>query len=119
MNRESNILNRVRLAVSRAGGRLFRNNVGLFTTINGDKIRTGLTVGSADLIGWSPMIITQEMVGRQVAVFLSIEIKTAKGRPSKSQIIWRDVVLKAGGVAGIARSGDEALAIIQKGISSE
>lgn len=70
------------------GGRLFRNNVGVAWTGRVSKlkdgsilietpraIRYGLCVGSSDLIGWMPVVITQEMVGLQVAMFTACEAK--------------------------------------------
>lgn len=71
----------------------------------------GLAKGSADLIGWTTRTITPEMVGTQVAVFTSIEVKTPTGRLRPEQKQWLDVVQAAGGIAGVARSVDEALRI--------
>jgi hypothetical protein len=39
-----------------------------------------LCKGSADLIGYRTITITPDMVGQQVAVFTSIEVKTPTGR---------------------------------------
>jgi hypothetical protein len=63
-------------------------------------LHAGLTTGCADLIGW---------YGPR---FLSIEVKGPRGRPSIEQLIWRDNVLRAGGIAGIVRSVDEARALL-------
>ena len=64
----------------------------------------GLCKGSADLIGWTSRTITEEMVGQQVAIFTSIEVKTATGRTRPEQQQWLDAVAKAGGIAAVARS---------------
>ena len=64
----------------------------------------GLCKGSADLIGWTSRTITEEMVGQQVAIFTSIEVKTPTGRIRPEQKTWLDAVLKAGGIAAVARS---------------
>ena len=112
---ETNILKRVMLEISSAC-RVFRNNVGLFTTDNGDKIRTGLCKGSSDLIGWASVEVTPEMVGARVGLFVGIEIKSARGRPSSEQTNFINQVNGAGGVAFIARSPDEALAKLTQGI---
>lgn len=106
--RESTIQNKIRVAVSRLGSRLFRNNVGVATTESGHTIRFGLCKGSSDLIGWTPVEITQEMVGQQVAVFTAVEVKTPKGRVSKEQQAFLDAVLDAGGIGTVARSAEEA-----------
>ena len=69
---------------------------------------TGLARGSADLIGLRTVTITPEMVGQQVAVFTSIEVKTAKGRATAEQQNWLHMVRSLGGIAGIARSVRDA-----------
>jgi hypothetical protein len=52
------------------------------------------------------------MVGQQVAVFTSIEVKAAKGRLKPEQKQWIEVVQAAGGFAGVARSVEDVLQII-------
>lgn len=103
MRTEANILQAVRLYASKLGLRLFRNNVGLFTTNTGRKVRTGLCKGSSDLIGWTPITITQDMLGKTVAVFTAVECKTEKGRASKEQLNFIEQVKANGGFAVIAR----------------
>ena len=44
------------------------------------------------------------MVGQQVAVFTSIEVKTPTGRVKPEQQQWLDAVQAAGGIAAVARS---------------
>ena len=60
------------------------------------------------------MTITPDMVGQQIAVFLSIEVKTPTGRVRPEQQQWLDAVQAAGGVAGIARSVQDAQAIVKQ-----
>jgi hypothetical protein len=43
------------------------------------------------------------MVGQQVAVFTSIEVKTPTGRIRPEQQQWLETVQAAGGIAGVAR----------------
>jgi hypothetical protein len=71
----------------------------------------GLARGSADLIGWTIRTVTPDMVGTQVAVFTSIEVKTPTGRVKPEQQQWLDAVQAAGGIAGVARSVEDALRI--------
>jgi hypothetical protein len=52
------------------------------------------------------------MVGTQVAVFTSIEVKTATGRLRPEQRQWLDAVQAAGGVAGVARSVEDAQVLL-------
>ena len=72
----------------------------------------GLCKGSADLIGYRTITITPDMVGQQVAVFLSIEVKNPTGRIRPEQQAWMETVQAAGGIAGVARSVEDALRIV-------
>ena len=83
---------------------MFRNNTGTLKDANGRPVSFGLCKGSADLIGWRTVTITPEMVGQQVAVFTSIEVKTATGRVRPEQQQWLNAVQAAGGIAAVARS---------------
>ena len=103
MTPEGAILNAVWLRKSRSGVVLFRNNVGKLQDRNGRWVTYGLHVGSADLIGWTPTVITQDMVGKTVAVFTSVEVKTPTGRVSTDQAQWFQTVKNAGGFATIER----------------
>jgi len=47
-----------------------------------------------------------------VAVFTSIEVKTATGRIRPEQQQWLDAVQAAGGIAGVARSVEDAEALL-------
>jgi len=101
---EQTIQQHIRLACSTGATRLFRNNTGSLLDKNGRPVQFGLCKGSADLIGWTTRTITEEMVGQQVAVFTSIEVKSATGRLRPDQRQWLDAVQKAGGIAAVARS---------------
>jgi len=108
MASEQTIQQQIRLALSRGPVRLFRNNTGTLRDQHGRPVTFGLAKGSADLIGWTTRTITPEMVGSQVAVFTSIEVKTPIGRISPEQQAWLQAVQAAGGIAGIARSVEDA-----------
>ena len=105
---EQQIQQEIRIACSRGQTRLFRKNCGVLRDRRGVPVSYGLQPGSADLIGWRTVTITPEMVGQQVAVFLSIEVKTATGRLRPEQRQWLDAVQSAGGIAGVARSVEDA-----------
>lgn len=93
---------------------MHRNNVGAYRDETGRLIRYGVgNPGGPDLIGWTPTVITPDMIGRTVAIFTAVEVKAPKGRPTDAQINFLAQVLKAGGLAGIARSPDEALTIVR------
>jgi len=111
---EQSIQQHIRLACSTGPVRLFRNNVGRLPDP-----RTGRWVefgvggkGAGDLIGWKRVTITPEMVGSTVAVFTSIEVKTPTGRIRPEQQQWLDAVQAAGGIAGVARSVEDAEALL-------
>jgi hypothetical protein len=111
---EQQIQQHIRLACGKGDCRLFRNNTGTLKDANGRPVQFGLCKGSADLIGWKQVTITPDMVGQQVAVFLSIEVKTLTGRLRPEQHQWLDAVQAAGGVAGVARSVEDAEAIVKQ-----
>jgi dihydroxyacid dehydratase/phosphogluconate dehydratase len=52
------------------------------------------------------------MVGQQVAVFASIEVKTPTGRIRPEQRAWLETVQAAGGIAGVARSVEDAQVLL-------
>jgi len=123
---ESTLLRHIQLALTGAGCRVMRNNVGNgylgeFVTVlpNGDvvlrnwrRVQFGLAPGSSDLIGWHPLLIGPEHVDRTVAVFTSVEVKTPRGRAAPEQRAWLDAVREAGGIAVLARSQDEAVEFV-------
>jgi hypothetical protein len=106
---EQQIQQEIRIACGTGDTRLFRNNTGTLRDQNGRPVTFGLCKGSADLIGWKRVTITPEMVGTTVAVFVSIEVKTATGRLRPEQQQWLDAVQAAGGIAGVARSVEDAI----------
>lgn len=118
---ESEIQKRVMMALSKSGCTIFRNNTAMGWAgkaqkyPNGDVVikdgyplKAGLCLGSSDLIGFKSVTITPDMVGKTVAVFTAIEVKTPTGRPTKEQLNFIQRVQQAGGIAGIARNEHEA-----------
>jgi hypothetical protein len=82
--------------------------VGL-TAPNGDPV-----AGTPDLIGWTPVVITTEMVGRTVPVMTVIETKASSGgRKRATQVTFVNVVQQSGGIAGFAASTGQALEIFE------
>jgi hypothetical protein len=112
MASEQTIQQHIRIACSTGQTRLFRNNTGTLRDQHGRPVSFGLCKGSADLIGYRTITITPDMVGQQVAVFLSIEVKTPTGRIRPEQQAWLDTIQAAGGIAGVARSVEDALRIM-------
>ena len=117
-NVETTLQQQIRLALgTRPDARLFRNQVGsLPDPRTGRLVTFGLAKGSADLIGWRTVVVTPDMVGRRLAVFTSIEVKTPTGRIRPEQQHWLAAVQGAGGFAGIARSVPNALQIVTESL---
>jgi len=114
---EAAIQQQIRLALSRAGVVAFRNNIGAYMDPKtGRPVQYGVcNPGGSDLLGWTPVVITPDMVGSTVAVFTAVEVKTTTGKPTAPQINFITQVRNAGGYAGVARSPSEAVALVRRG----
>lgn len=123
---EQDIQAKIRLHLGqRPDLRLFRNNVGegwqgqsrrlpdgSVLLVNPRRIQFGLHTGSPDLVGLRQITITPEMVGRSVAVFVGIEVKSKRGKPSDEQAPFLAMLQAFGALAGVARSAEDAERII-------
>lgn len=130
MMKELEIQNRIRKALSAMGGVVtFRNNVGKayqgevidvhpdrITLRNHRLISFGLTEGSSDLIGYTSVTITPDMVGRKVAIFTALEIKQPGRQATPLQRNFIHVVKDAGGRAGVCTDISGAQSIIKGAI---
>ena len=105
-NPETNIMNKIMLAMSKKGYLCWRNQVGLFKTLDGRTVNIGIK-GSSDLMAVKPTVITPEMVGQTLAVFVAVEVKTATGRQSEPQKKWQNAVEKLGVKYILARSEND------------
>lgn len=123
------------LEASKLGSRIFRNNVGLgwighpvihitkpiklnlkpgdCVVRNARALHAGLCEGSSDAIGITPTLITKEMVGKTIGVFTAVESKTGKGKLSKIQEDFINMIKALGGIAGEARSRDDVRNLIK------
>jgi hypothetical protein len=104
MTKEIDIQNSIRLALN-PFAIVFRANVGIFSTADGRKISTGLPKGFSDLFGF------RKSDGR---IFF-IEVKNEKGKLRADQEHFLETMKKHGAIAGVARTPEEAIAIIQGG----
>lgn len=71
-------------------------------------LTAGLCPGSSDLICLQRLAITPEHVGQTIGRFVAIEIKRPGKSAEPAQQIFIDNVNQAGGVAGVARSVEDA-----------
>ena len=105
---EQELQQRIRLELGRGPVRLWRNNVGALRDQRGRLVTYGLCRGSSDLIGLRQLLITEEHLGRSLAVFTALEVKTSRGRLSDEQQTFLRLVQQLGGLAGVVRSLEEA-----------
>lgn len=112
---EASILARVRIALSQAGAVVFRNQVGALRDKQDRLVRFGVgpaNGGGSDLIGYLSVLVTPDMVGVRVAIFLAAEVKAPDGIATTAQKHFLETVRAAGGVGMLVRSDTEALAAL-------
>lgn len=110
---EQEIQQRIRLECSRGTARLWRNNVGSLRDQRGQMVTYGLCKGSSDLIGLRQVVIGPEHLGQTLAVFSAIEVKGSRGGGTPEQLAFIAAVQRFGGLAGIARSVEDANFILK------
>ena len=76
-------------------------------------IRVGSPPVFPDLCGYRSIVIPQEMVGKRIAQFAFIEVKTPTGRVKPEQLDFQRQFLADGAVGGICRNVEEALILLQ------
>ncbi|MEO1002926.1 MAG: VRR-NUC domain-containing protein [Cyanobacteria bacterium J06638_7] len=113
METEQQIQQAIRLELGQGDVRLWRNNTGRLLDRNGRPVTFGLCPGSSDLIGLRRVRVTPEMVGRWLAVFAAIEVKGPKGRLTREQQQFLEVVTGLGGLGGEARSIEDARGVLR------
>lgn len=124
--REASILREVMLAIGAGAVRLFRNNQGAAWQGTATRLQNGDVLlrnprrvvygvgnpGGSDLIGWRTVEVTPEMVGRKLAVFCAVEVKSSTGRASEDQKRFLDAVRSCGGIGVEARSAEGAAKMV-------
>lgn len=125
---ESEVQQLIQLEAPKHGLLLMRNNSGALKDKEGRTVRYGLgntseqqnlTFKSSDLIGCMPVVITPDMVGKTIGVFVAVEVKKAgwkfKGNPREiGQKNFIDFIVKRGGIAFFAESVDTFKRMIGK-----
>lgn len=125
MKSESEIQQLIQLEAPKHGCILLRNNSGACVDKTGRLIRYGLgfvspnqPYKSSDLIGWTEITITPDMVGKQVAVFTAIEVKSSTWKSTNNKreheqnnfINW---VKSKGGIASMINSVDDLIKVLR------
>jgi hypothetical protein len=131
--KETDLMRLIQTETAKQGTRLFRNNVALsyqgevfkpkctmnisvgpqdIVIRNARPIKSGLGVGTSDLIGWTPTIITEKFLNKSLAIFTAVEVKSAQGKLTIEQSNFLRVVDAAGGIAICAKSLDDVGRII-------
>ncbi len=126
---EGSVQSMIRCNAPSHGCILMRNNAGSYKDINGRAVRFGLgniskkhndKIKSSDLIGFTTIVVTPEMVGTTVAVFTAIEVKRGDWVRSlgdahqNAQAAFMDWIKAKGGLAGFAWDWDSFCKILGK-----
>ena len=118
---ESAIMHHAWTAMVEAGAKLWRNSVGVgvvgrmkreggtVTVYGASTVRFGLCVGSPDLVGYLPVVVTPAMVGTKIALFVGAEAKDTDGCLSPEQGKFIAVAREDGAVCFAFHSVAEAL----------
>lgn len=75
---------------------------------NPSYISWGLAPGSSDIIGLTPVLITAEHIGKTLAVFTGVEVKTDTGKEREKQKDFRHAIIRHGGIVEVIRSVEHA-----------
>lgn len=121
---ERRVQNEIRNALA-FGGLFFRANVGRAWVGDAERLDaatvlirnarpfdTGLPNGFSDLFGIAPVVIDERHIGQTFGRFVAIEVKSAGGRVGDHQRRFLEAVTREGGLAGVARSVEDAARIV-------
>ena len=118
---ESQIMREGWAEMVKAGGKLWRNNVGqgivgksrwvgrTAMVENASRVQYGLCVGSPDLVGHLSTVITHDMVGKRIAIAVYAEAKTPEGRIRPEQEGFLETAKADGAISFVFRSAAEAV----------
>lgn len=107
---ESSIQRAIRVRLSQLRKPFFRYQCGTYLASDGSFVHI-CEKGVSDLIGMTPYVVKPEDVGRTIAVFTALEVKTAKGAIRKEQAPFLRMVNSHGGLGAIVRSAEDAEAV--------
>jgi hypothetical protein len=102
-----------RVAQQRKDVALWRNTRGQVMLESGGRITYGVGPnGASDWIGYRAVVVTPDMVGTTVAVFVAIEAKRPGEDMRDDQREFVAEIIANGGIAGVAHSAAEAAEIL-------
>ena len=130
----STVMRAVWLEASKIGASIWRVNTGVGWVSGGGEVQRrpdgsvvvpyarpvsiGLTlvdgkpaVGTPDLLGFTRVMITPEMVGLTLPVFTGFEVKEGVGRASEDQKKFIEFITRSRGISGVTRSKDDVAAL--------
>lgn len=126
-SRESTVASHIVLDAAQGGEWLMRNNSGGFYDDTGRFVRYGLGsflpqhgCKSSDYVGIQSLVVTPEMVGQVIGVFVAIETKPEgwhfnnNDKHCLAQKKFIDMVNAAGGRAGFATNIEEYRKIVKR-----
>lgn len=108
----TNLVRTLRKAAA-PGTILFPYANGLYKTLQGNPITLGVP-GVLDLIGYTMMTVTQEMVGKSLPIFTAIDAKVGKDITRQTQKDFIAAITAAGGIIGVAKSIEDLQIILKK-----
>lgn len=124
---ENEVQQKVQIEAAYHGCKLMRNNSGACKDSTGRLIRFGLgniskshsdRIKSSDLVGFTTVTITPDMVGKRVAVFTAFEVKASDWKFSstgreRAQLAFIDWVKAHGGIAAFVNKTEQVIDILK------
>lgn len=92
---------------------LYRNSRGSVQLENGGRLTYGVGPnGGSDWLGYQSVLVTEDMVGRTIAVFVAIEAKRPGKYGTDAQDRFCEEVRQAGGKVGVVHSVEELARVL-------
>lgn len=94
-------------ASSMDGVFIYRNNVGKYRSLDGNRVLNIGVVGSSDALGCVKVKIDESWIGKEVGIFFCAEYKTKQGKQRPEQVRFQAKMESLGVPYRIIRSPDE------------
>lgn len=122
--KEQSIQNSILIAMGQAGAYGLRVNSGSFwggeilsykdnmlLLKNPTKVQ-GAPAGTSDIVGCKPTLITPQMVGKTIGVFVAIEVKKPTKNAEEHQENYLMMMRSRGAITGVAKSPEDVVRIL-------